>query len=190
MQDPTEQKTGEARGHSIILIGMMGCGKSTVGKELSKATGMPLLDMDSVIEEQCGKSIPEIFRTEGEYRFRSLETALLQYMVGSIGRHPSVIVSTGGGVVCRPENRELLRRLGFVVWLDVDLNTLLARTGRASNRPLLKTKDRRSTLDSLLQEREPMYAETACLRLPCGRMDVEEITQTVQRLSRAFFETS
>ena len=175
------------KGHSIILIGMMGCGKTTVGKELGKATGMPLLDMDAVIEEQRGKSIPEIFRDEGEVHFRALETALLQYLVGTAGTKPPAIISTGGGVVGRAENRALLRQLGLVVWLDVDVHTLLSRTARTSNRPLLKTPNRRQTMERLLAEREPLYAETAHLRLPGARMDVAQITAAVRREAALFF---
>lgn len=179
----------DTHGHPIILIGMMGCGKTTVGKELSKATGMPLLDMDAVIEEQIGKSISDIFKDDGEIRFRNLETALLRYLEGraeSATRHAAVI-STGGGVVMRPENRAVIRRLGFAVWFHVEIPALLARTARSGNRPLLKTEDRCATLSRLYDLRAPLYAETAHLRLDTTHMDVPSIVHAIYEAAAGFF---
>lgn len=180
-----------ALSRSVILIGLMGCGKTTVGKELSKATGLPLLDMDSVIEEQIGKSISEIFRDEGEARFRALETALLRYLVrtADVSRGPAVI-STGGGVVLSPANRSMIRQLGFVVWLNVELSSLLARTARAFNRPLLKTDDRLATLRLLQQQRFPLYESAAHLRLDTTDMDVPAIVDVVYAAAARFCAAS
>ncbi len=157
----------------IILIGLMGCGKTTVGRELSRMLGMPLLDMDAVIEEQIGKSIPAIFHDEGEAHFRALETALLRYLLQDEGFGAGApIISTGGGVVLREENRAILRQLGFCVWLDVEVPTLIARTARSNNRPLLANVNRRTILEKLSAERNPLYAETAHLHLDSTRLDV------------------
>ncbi len=177
---------------SIILIGLMGCGKTTVGRELSKMLGMPLLDMDAVIEEQIGKSIPDIFRDEGEARFRALETALLRYLIHEGTRHGAgaPIISTGGGVVLREENRAMLRRLGFCVWLNVEVPTLIARTSRSSNRPLLANNNRRATLERLSQERSPLYAETAHLCLDSTRMDISAVVKAIAGAAGDFFSTS
>ena len=173
------------QGRPIILIGLMGCGKTTVGKELSKQTGMPLLDMDSVIEEQIGKPIADIFRDEGEAHFRALETALLRYLESEEGSN--FIISTGGGVVLRPENREILRRLGFTVWLSVDVNILISRTMRNNNRPLLRRPDREEVLTQLLAQRSPMYAETAHLKLDSSDLDIPGVVREVHKAARAFF---
>lgn len=170
----------DTHGRPILLIGLMGCGKTTVGKELSKATGLPLLDMDAVIEEQVGKSIPEIFKEDGEAHFRALETALLRYLEGTVGtRRGSSVISTGGGVVERPENRAILHRLGFTVWLQVGIPTLLSRTARTNNRPLLMADDRETTLRRLLAHRAPLYAQTAHLTLDTADMEVPDIVRFV-----------
>lgn len=181
----------DTHGHPLILIGLMGCGKTTVGKELSKATGLPLLDMDAVIEEQIGKSIPAIFKEDGEARFRALETALLRYLDGTVGTvYGPSIISTGGGVVLREENRAILRRLGFTVWFHVEVPTLVARTSRSGNRPLLKTENRLETLSRLLEQRAPLYAATAHMKLDTTHMEVPEIVRSVHAAAVKFFALS
>ena len=188
MEQPLPQETFA---RPIILIGLMGCGKTTVGKALSKRTGLPLLDMDAVIEEQIGKSISEIFQEKGEGHFRKLETALLRYLEkGADSPSGAAIISTGGGVVLSPENRRIIRRLGFCVWLNVELSALLIRTSRGNNRPLLKTQDRRATMEKLLSERTPLYEETAHLRLDTTGMDINRVVCAVQQAARDFFASS
>lgn len=176
-------------GHPIVLIGLMGCGKSTVGRELSRRTGLPFLDMDAVIEEQVGMSIPDIFREKGEAHFRLLETTLLRYIEQQVltgqGGH---IISTGGGVVLRPENREILRRLGLTVWLNVDLPNLLARTARAQNRPLLQVDDREAVLKALIAERSPLYTQASHLRINSSGMKAQEVVNTILRHAQKFFK--
>ncbi len=178
---PTEHR-------SIILIGLMGSGKTTVGRELSKMLGMPFLDMDALIEEQIGKSIPCIFREEGEAHFRALETALLRCLLSKglqSGAPP--IISTGGGVVLREENRAMLRQLGFCVWLKVEVPTLLARTARSNNRPLLAQPNRHEVLEQLAKLRSPMYAETAHLELDSTQLDIPAVAQRIAEASGLFF---
>ena len=171
--------------HPIILIGLMGCGKSTIGRELSKLTGLPLL----VIEEQLGKSIPDIFAEFGEARFRALETALLRYLAdrSSAPDKRNCIISTGGGIVLKPENRTILRSLGFVVWLNVDVPALLARTARANNRPLLHNADRAATLTSLLLRRRPLYEATAHMRLNTTDTDIPTVTREIIHAAKLFY---
>ncbi len=175
---------------SIILIGLMGCGKTTVGRELSKMLGMPFLDMDAVIEEQIGKSIPSIFHDEGEAHFRALETALLRYLLreGGVGGG-APIISTGGGVVLREENRHILRQLGFCVWLNVEVPTLIARTARSNNRPLLANTNRRETLEKLAALRGPLYAETAHLTLDTTAMDISTVVRHISAAVQDFICT-
>ncbi len=172
----------------IILIGLMGCGKTTVGRELSKLLGMPFLDMDAVIEEQIGKSIPAIFQDEGEAHFRALETALLRYLLQEEGRTSSPpIISTGGGVVLREENRSILRQLGFCVWLNVEVPTLIARTARSNNRPLLANTNRRVTLERLSAQRSPLYAQASHLQLDSTKMDIYAVVRHIEDAAKAFF---
>ncbi len=171
----------------IILIGLMGCGKTTVGRELSKMLGMPLLDMDAVIEEQIGRPIPSIFQEEGEAHFRALETALLRYLLTEDGFPAGIpIISTGGGVVLREENRAILRRLGFCVWLNVEVPTLLQRTARSNNRPLLNNTNRRSVLEALSAQRSPLYAETAHLQVDSTQMDINTVVLHIAAAAREF----
>ncbi len=178
----------DTHGRPIILVGLMGCGKTTVGRELSKMLGMPFLDMDAVIEEQIGKSIPAIFRDEGEAHFRALETALLRYIATKAGsKEGADIVSTGGGVVLKPENRDIIRRLGFSVWLNVEVPALMARTARSTNRPLLAHADRRATLERLSRERSPLYAASAHLRIDSTFMDVVDVVDAICAAASTFF---
>ncbi len=173
---------------SIILIGLMGCGKTTIGRELSKLLGMPFLDMDALIEEQIGKSIPAIFRDDGESHFRALETALLRYLLNDgAGGSSAPIISTGGGVVLREENRAILRKLGFCVWLNVEVPTLIARTARANNRPLLANANRREILEKLSAQRNPLYEETAHLRLDSTKMDITTVVRRISAAAEGFF---
>ena len=102
---------------NIVLIGFMGSGKSSIARELSHALGYPMVDTDALIVEQAGKPIRKIFEDEGEDAFRDLESTILRNLEGS--QPTRRIIATGGGVILRPENREILRRLGFVVWLVV-----------------------------------------------------------------------
>ncbi len=172
----------------IILIGLMGCGKTTIGRELSKMLGMPLLDMDAVIEEQVGKSIPAIFQDEGEAHFRALETALLRYLLNGEGWGTGVpIISTGGGVVLREENRAILRKLGFCVWLKVDVPILISRTARSNNRPLLANTDRRAILEKLSLQRSPLYADAAHLELDSSKLDITAVVRQISAAAEAFF---
>ena len=176
----------ETKGRPIILVGLMGCGKTTVGKALSKRTGMPLLDTDAIIEEQIGKPIPEIFAEQGESHFRALETALLRYLLYNPTPSPSII-STGGGIVVRPENRELLRKLGFTVWLNVSINALLTRTAKSTNRPLLQNTDRRAVFERLDSERRAFYKEAAHCWLEASRLDVNSVAVRVCEEAERFF---
>ncbi|MDO5470105.1 MAG: shikimate kinase [Akkermansia sp.] len=178
----------DTKGHPIILIGLMGCGKTTIGRELSRMTGMPLIDMDAIIEEQIGKSISQIFRDEGEAHFRALETALLRYIEGTVGTEKgNVIISTGGGVVLRQINREILRRIGFTVWFNVDVPTLLERTSRSNSRPLLQSPDRVAIMERLHRERSPLYAETAHLKLDSSDISVRDTVPIVHDAALRFF---
>ncbi len=170
---------------NIVLIGIMGCGKSTVGRELHLRLGYPLLDMDQEIERVAGKPISAIFADEGEEHFRDLETRLLGELAATSDQRR--IVSTGGGVVGRGENRRLLRSLGYVVWLDAPLPVILERTGKTRHRPLLQTTDPEAKLRELLAQRGPLYQETAHLKLDTAGLDSAEIAAGILECARYFF---
>lgn len=173
---------------NIVLIGFMGSGKSTVGRELHHLLGYSLVDMDHLIEQRAGKSIAEIFAGQGEAGFRDMETALLTELAQTDG--PRRIISTGGGVVGRPENRLLLQQLGYVVWLQASVETILERTNRNRDRPLLHTEDPRAKIEALLAQRTPWYAESAHLTVDTRGLDSSEIATGILESARYFFTHS
>ena len=178
----------EATPRNIVLIGFMGCGKSTVGRELHLRLGYHLMDIDHIIEQTIGKKITEIFREQGESAFRDFETMQLQEISKQTdARH---IISTGGGIVIRPENRALLRKLGYVVWLRAPENIIYERTSRNRDRPLLNAPDAREKISDLLAEREPWYRETAHLRVDTAGLESHELATGILESARYFFAHS
>ncbi|MBT8037813.1 MAG: shikimate kinase [Verrucomicrobiae bacterium] len=171
--------------HNIVLIGFMGCGKSTIGRELNKKLGYRLLDTDHSISQETGKTIPEIFQQDGEDHFRSLETQLLENLLIEKTNHQ--IISTGGGMISRPENPPLLRQLGFVVWLSCTPDDIFSRTSRNSNRPLLQCDDPMAVITQLLEERAPLYEQTAHLEINTSDLDFDEISCGILESARYHF---
>ncbi|MCX6879620.1 MAG: shikimate kinase [Verrucomicrobia bacterium] len=171
--------------NNIVLIGFMGCGKSTVGRELRRLLGYPLVDMDAVIEERAGKPIARIFAEDGEAAFRDMECEVLEELVGAAdtGR----IIATGGGVVERTENRACLQRLGYVVWLCAPPAVILRRTRKNQERPLLHTEDPGARIKSLLAQREPWYRECAHLKVDTVGLNSSEIATGILESARYFF---
>jgi shikimate kinase len=147
----------------IVLVGMMGVGKTTVGRKLAALLGLPFLDADDEIERAAQMSIPEIFAGFGEAYFRSGERRVIARLVGdSIGEGNAPVrsvLATGGGAFVDPDTRALILRRAIPVWLDSDVDTLVARVGRKGNRPLLRTGDPREILTRLKAERQSAYAE-------------------------------
>jgi shikimate kinase len=156
---------------SIILIGMMGAGKSSVGNCLRRLTNLRLFDTDEIVRSKFGMPISETFSKYGEDRFRDTETEALRALAGD---EPVVIV-TGGGIVLRKENRNLLKRLGAVVWLDGDEETLFKRASQTGNRPLLQRKNPRKAFAQMLQARLPLYARIADIRVDTSVLTDEEV---------------
>lgn len=173
---------------NIILVGFMGSGKSSIGRSLHQNLGYKLIDTDRSIEEQTGKTISEIFSQQGESVFRSLETNLLEELTASkITKH---IISTGGGMVCRPENRALLRQLGFVVWLKCSAEDIYARTSKNNDRPLLQCEDPMQAINNLLKDRSPLYEETAHLQVNTTGLSMDEVSCGILESARYHFGTS
>jgi shikimate kinase len=170
---------------SLVLIGFMGSGKSTVGRELHQRLGYPLVDMDHVIEQRARRSITAIFEDEGEEAFRGMETALLEELNDPSA--PRRIISTGGGVIGRERNRALLRHLGYVVWLHAPLAVILERTGRNRDRPLFHTEDPVARVEALMAVRQPLYAETAHLQVDTSGLDAGELATGILESARYFF---
>jgi shikimate kinase len=161
-------------GLNLYLVGMMGTGKSAVGRPLAAALGYRFLDADTSVERVAGRSIPELFAQVGEPGFRDLETAVL----GQIASWHSLVVATGGGVVTRPENWGHMQQ-GVVVWLDAPPELLLRRLAAdPSPRPLLQTADPESQLSSLLSQRQRLYAQ-ADLHIRQAGEPIEEVAAAV-----------
>lgn len=163
------------RGQSIVLIGFMGAGKSSVGKALARKTGLPLLDTDEIVSTRFGLPVTEIFVRFGEEEFRNAETEALRQLPETA---PAIIV-TGGGIVLRPENVKMLRELGSVVSLEADEETLFRRISRRATRPLLQTKNPRATLVELLKVRDPLYRAAADIRLDTSRLTHDEAADAI-----------
>jgi shikimate kinase len=144
---------------SIFLIGMMGAGKSTVGRLLAEALGFAFIDADRELEARSGVPIPTIFEIEGEAGFRRRESTLLDELT----TRPGIVLATGGGAVLDAETRTRLQERGLVIYLRASADEVFRRTRRDKSRPLLQTDDPRSRIDALLTERDPLYAATAHL---------------------------
>jgi len=152
----------------LFLVGMMGAGKTTIGRSLARVLGRRFIDLDHELEARCGVRIPTIFEIEGEAGFRKREAALLD----DYTRLSGIVLATGGGAVLAPENRRVLRERGVVVYLRASADELYRRTARDRNRPLLATPDPRATLSCLLEQREPLYREVADLVVETGSLPV------------------
>jgi shikimate kinase len=160
---------------NVVLIGFMGSGKSSVGRELARRWGFRFLDTDSIIRNQCGKSIPEIFSVFGEPYFRDQEYATLTKLLHC---HRSVI-ATGGGIVIQPRNAILLGKLGTTIWLKADQVTIFERVSRNKNRPLLQTDNPEATIARLLAERAPLYESAADLIVDSSGLSHHEVAERV-----------
>jgi shikimate kinase len=169
---------------NIYLIGLMGVGKTTIGKQLAKALQRPFYDSDKVIEETTGVDIPTIFSYEGEDGFRMREQSVIAELSGLQG----IIMATGGGAVILPENREMLKSSGFVVYLSCSIDKILYRTRHDTSRPLLQTANPRKRLQSLLAQREPLYKECADFKIDSGSMSGKIVVKTILQQYRAALE--
>jgi shikimate kinase len=140
---------------TIVFVGLMGAGKSCMGRNLAKVLGLTFVDADAEIEKAAGCTIEDIFELHGEAAFRDGERRVLARLLDG----PVCVLGTGGGAFMDPETRAHVRRRGISIWLRAELDLLLARTARRNNRPLLKTGDPRAILARLMEERHPIYAE-------------------------------
>jgi shikimate kinase len=142
-------------GRALVLVGMMGAGKTTVGRRVAARLGRTFLDSDEEIEKAAQMTIPEIFEQRGESEFRAGETRV----ISRIMTEKNVVLATGGGAFVNAETRALVKSEAVSVWLKAEVDILFERVSRRSNRPLLKTPNPRATLEKLVEERYPIYAE-------------------------------
>lgn len=170
-----------AKNENIVLIGFMGCGKSSVGRLIAEKLRYRFVDTDQIIVCEAGVPISEIFATHGEDHFRDLETGVLE----SLRDKRELVIATGGGIVTRARNLPLLRELGFVVWLSADEGVIFERVSRNKRRPLLQTENPRETIRKLLAERMPLYQGAAQITIDTGAGPHGEIAEAVIRAARA-----
>ena len=164
---------------TVVLVGLMGAGKTKIGRRLAARLSLPFFDSDTEIERAAGERIEEIFRNRGEAVFRDGERRVIARLLSQ----PVHVLATGGGAFMDPATRAMIARRGISVWLRADLDVLLARVSRRNNRPLLQERDPRAVLAELIERRHPVYAE-ADLTIDSGDSAPElTVTRTIAALS-------
>lgn len=161
----------------ITIVGMMGSGKSTLGAALASTLGWPFFDSDKVIEAETGKTIPQIFETEGDAAFRQRERDTLTKL---FTEHPRAIIATGGGSITIPETADMIFAQSLSLWVYAPVDILVSRTSRQSNRPLLKTGDPKEILTNLLEKREDIYRR-ADVHVETAEIPVAEVVERAMR---------
>ncbi len=160
---------------NIYLIGLMGAGKTTIGRQLAKVLHLPFYDSDKAIEELTGVDIPTIFEYEGEEGFRVRE----QTMIKELTQLNGIILATGGGVIIKEANRQRLKENGFVVYLQCSVDKILQRTKRDTQRPLLQTDTPRKKIETLFSEREAFYLSCADFKIETSAMQSKMVVQKI-----------
>ncbi|MYM35909.1 3-dehydroquinate synthase [Duganella sp. FT94W] len=160
---------------NVFLVGLMGAGKTTIGRILARKLGLNFIDSDHEIEARTGASIPWIFEIEGEASFRRREAEVIRDLTGQQG----IVLATGGGAILSADNRAFLKARGTVIYLRASVNSILQRTAHDKNRPLLQTADPRKKLEELMVVRDPLYLEIADLVIDTGRPNVQSMVQTI-----------
>lgn len=171
--------------HNIVLIGFMGVGKSTIGRQLSDILHYPQIDTDQLIVQNEERSIPELFEHEGESYFRKKELLTLQKIVSEKVNHH--IISTGGGIVGQETCCELLEKAGFVIWLDASVESILERTAQSNNRPLLNQSNPEQVIRDLAAKRNPLYEKVAHLQIQTDQLTPHEISTGIIESARYHF---
>lgn len=162
---------------NIFFVGLMGAGKTTVGRLLARHLNKTFYDTDHEIERRTGVNIPLIFELEGEAGFRKREAAMLQ----ELSKMQDVVLATGGGAVLLPENREALKSNGVVIYLRANVHDLWLRTRNDRNRPLLQTQNPKARLQKLFAERDALYQEVASITVDTGGQAVGTIVHQIEQ---------
>lgn len=170
-----------ATNKNIFLIGLMGAGKTTIGRQIANELSLEFFDSDHEIENRTGVTITHIFDIEGEAGFRKRETTVLNELTEKKG----IVLATGGGAILKAENRQFLMSRGTTIYLYANIDTLLERTSKDRNRPLLQTENPQAKLKELFETRDPLYRETADIIIDTGkdsvRLALKEILEKLQK---------
>lgn len=178
------KESAQAAPNRIFLIGPMGSGKTTVGRQLADHLGMAFLDLDLELQARCGVEVAVIFDIEGEAGFRQRETALLD----ELSRRDGLVLATGGGSILSEDNRRMLTERGLVVYLQTSVDQQLRRLERDKQRPLLQSPDRRRRLTELAEKRNPIYQSCADLVIRSANIPPSAMAQTVAQRVRDHHE--
>ena len=184
--DPCSTQSAATVPGNLFLVGLMGAGKTSVGRLLAKRFNKTFYDCDQEIERRTGVKIPVIFDIEGEARFRVRESAVLLELAAL----HDIVLATGGGAVVREENRRVLAQNGTVVYLRAAPEDLWQRTRHDRSRPLLQTGDRRAKLEQLFTQRDPLYQEVATLIVDTGKQSLRSLAQQIEQRLREHFESA
>ena len=171
---------------NFFLVGLMGAGKTTVGRALARLTGKRFLDSDHEIEARTGVRVPVIFEIEGEAGFRAREAEVIDELT----RLDDIVLATGGGVVMNPVNRECLKRSGLVIYLRANVDDLYLRTCHDKNRPLLQTANPKAKLQELYEIRDPLYREVADLVIDTSSQSVHQLINRLQKELEQYFHAN
>lgn len=175
---------GDGRLRSVVLVGLMGAGKSSVGRRLASRLGFAFIDADTEIEKAAGATIPEIFASHGEAAFRDGERKVIARLLDQ----PHVVLATGGGAFMNTETRSRIRERGVSIWLKAEIDILVKRCARRSNRPLLANGDLKATLSRLMTERYPVYAEADITVMSIDGPHDAVVDQIMQSLPAAYHD--
>lgn len=159
----------------LFLVGMMGAGKTTIGRSLARLLSHEFVDLDHELEARCGVRVSIIFEIEGEEGFRRRESVLLD----ECSRRSGIVMATGGGAILSAENRRFLQERGVVIYLRASAEELYRRVARDHNRPLLQTPDPRQRIRRLLEQREPLYEQVANVTVETGAMPVFQVVRAL-----------
>ena len=163
---------------NIFIIGSMGSGKTSIGKMLAKENNLSFLDTDHEIIRSCGYSIPDIFKEFGEEHFRNLETEQLRKMK-ALENH---VISTGGGIILKNDNRKLMKELGIIIFLDINISSQVDRVKNRKNRPLLNDQNLKDNLLSLKKTRDPIYKKISNYIIDVSGKEREQIINEIQKI--------
>ena len=163
---------------NIFIVGSMGSGKTSIGKMLAKNNNLSFLDTDHEIIRSCGYSIPDIFEEFGEEHFRGLETEQLRKM-DAIENH---VISTGGGIILRDDNEKLMKDLGIIIFLDININSQIDRVKNRKNRPLLNNKNLKDNLLSLKKIRDPIYKKISNYIIDVSGKERDQVINEIQKI--------
>jgi shikimate kinase len=179
----SDGNTTDSTPANVVLIGFMGTGKTSIGKIVACTLGFKFVDTDALIVKRAKKAINRIFAEDGEDAFREQETAVLRGLVGK----GELVISTGGGIVLRAENRELLKQIGYTVWLAATPTTIFERVSGNHDRPLLKTKNPKETITSMMSDRKALYGCACDLMIDTDELSLDEVGYGIVESARVRF---